>query len=284
MPDTWNMPKIDGLLAVYETGDDTLSPVDGSADDAEQRARAQQTLALWQIARQIPGAAMMILKTPQRVSLGLANGGLIVEGRVTMNLGLVRAATRKLPAQTVEPAPLTAQKPGWTPFQTTLWNILTRLDGTYLPRTFSIDIGGAMTRLSASGGTVLFLDGETTPEGLVAALRRASEAGAPVSYALAEHDDGQEGPRFTAVDILRAATGSAADAVVDFDATGWPMACPAETDFQMMATLSALAVGLVSAGGDGAPALTVLSAENAQILSAKGEGENRIRFSLTRAS
>lgn len=278
----WTAPKIDGLRAAFFATADGLVPADGQGDLSKFEERAALTRALWTATQQVPDAAMMLVKSEAGASIGLLNGGLVVEGTAKINLGIVRAKTRQLDPQHLVVDETGYHNPDATRVRRHLWQILDRLSGAHLPRVYGFDLAGVTGQIHAAGGILRFGGGFDDPAGFVAALSAACHDDGQVAYTLEDlHDEFGE-TVFTCGDVLVALEGVDVADTFEFDPDGWPLSCPQTADFAQIRLLSRIAVAACAMSDvNGDLTLTAMSGANKPVLTGKTTADRSMILALS---
>lgn len=274
----WTVPKIDGLRAAFRQVEEGIAPAD--PDDAGEafRNRAALTSALWRATQQWPDAAMMLVKSDAGTSIGLLNGGLIIEGSAKLNLGLVRAKTRELTP--VAAAPEVGEIPSANRLRRSTWQILTRLQDAQVPRVYRFKFGDQTGQVRSDGGTLRFGEGFADPAAFMAALTAACESEGELAYTLDDLSDDFGDATYQCGDLLHVITDDG-NAAFEFDPEGWPLSCPKATDFITIKMLSAVAIAACAMSDqNGDLSLSVMSDDNRVILSGKTTEDRSLLFVL----
>lgn len=267
----WSLPRSKDVTAIFRHDALQLTQVLGQDDVPVDPTIAQKMLSLWKAGQALQDAALMAVRSADGVALAMRNGGFIVIGTPSLNIGLLRAAAKKFPTVT------TGSDPAWTidtsdRFRKVFWEIVTRLDTTVLPRCFDLDIAGVRGQIAAENGTLRFAGDFTTPEAFVAELRAASKIDDDIRYTLTAKQPKSLSDPYSTADLLAQVATLSSDDSFTFDADGWPLTCPAGAAFGFVRTLSAIAAGFAACEGPDAT-LSILSDANLPLVTAR-RGEN----------
>ncbi len=273
---SFQLPQSTEVHSSYQYASGDLVVCGDKGGTPENLTEAKATHSIWESAQRLTDAAMIVVKSGQRVSIAALNGGLIVQGSSKLNIGLFRAATRHL-----EPVPstiaATTQMKSDDRFRRAYWSVLQRLNGAVLPRTFLFDLAGLRGTITVRDGQLSFAGDFTNPKEFVGELRAACQVSDDVMFTLEELKDEPAGPFFTLTELLQeVAPDTEADAYI-FDAEGWPVACKGTADFGTLQTLSLIAKAL-STCGDATKDLTVYSNTNRPLLSGSLMADGNMRF------
>lgn len=276
----WVPPSNSELIAAFQYGSGTLVACDGKDGDASHTASAEQTLTAWVAAQKLPDAAMMVLKSDNRVSLGALNGGVIIEGLSKMNIGLLRASTRKLAP--IPPAVSRAPKLASDDrFRRTFWAVLTRLQGARMPRTFEFDLAGVTGQICVADEKITFEGDFLNPDDFVGELRAACAIEEEVRYTLGTVSKDQRAEKFTLRDVLDQVVATDPAGGFTFEGDGWPVSVAETADVAMVQMLSSLTSTLNARdGGKGTARLSVLSGANLPLLSGNISTDGTVRYEV----
>jgi len=92
----FSLPKSSALLGVYQFETGKLVASENLPDSDDHLGDANATLEIWKKAQGLSDTQMLVVKSRDRVSLAMLNGGLVIEGRSKLNIGLVRTAAKHL--------------------------------------------------------------------------------------------------------------------------------------------------------------------------------------------
>ncbi len=268
------IPRSSALSAAYQYNDGRLAACSGQDDIEQHLPAARTTLAVWDAAQRLERAALMVLKSKDAVSIGTLNGGVIVEGRDQLNIGLVRAATRGLdPIRTTTAAKCHFKSDDR--FRSAFWAVITRLHGAVLPRTFQFELAGTRGTITSKDNKFVCAGDFTNPHDFIGELRAACQIEEQVAYSLAATEDTPAGASFDLSDLIKEVTPVDPANTYTFDKDGWPLTCRSEPDFGMMRTLSAMACALRTRGDT---TVTVFSGDNSKIVSGSLKVDQDARF------
>lgn len=277
----WVPPANSELIAAFQYGSGTLVACDGQSDGEGHTASADQTWAAWETVQGLPDAALMVLKCDDRVSLGAINGGIIIEGRSKMNIGLVRASTRKLapvaPAFRRSPA-LDSQDR----FRRTFWKVLSRLQGAKLPRAFEFYLAGVTGQIHAARGEITFSGDFLNPADFVGELRAACAIEEDVRYTLGDVESNASAEKFSTRDLLHEVVPTDPSGAYIFERKGWPIAIADKAEVSVVQMLSSLTSTFSAKdAGKGSSRISVLSGSNLPLLSGSISADGTVRYEVS---
>lgn len=260
----WSLPMGKDLIDVFRYDQGQLIHVMGQDDAPADTSTPHHILALWQAAQAVADAALLTVRNAAGVALAMRNGGFIVTGGSSLNIGLQRAASKQF-----SPVPIAAD-PVWLletedRFQRVFWAIVARLDAAVLPRCFTFDIAGVRGEVAVENGALRFSGDFTSPEAFVAELRAASKIDEEIRYTLAAAQTDTTLPAFSTTDLLAQVATPSQDGCFTFDPAGWPLAYPAGETFASVRDMSTIAAGFAACGGADVT-LSVLSDANLPLL------------------
>lgn len=276
----WSPPNTGEFFAAYQYGNGALVPVTGQTHSQTHEQQAQQTWDAFATAHRFPDAAVMILKSDAGVSLGALNGGVIIEGRNKMNIGLLMASTRRLLPVKITTG-LAKSISSQDRFRRAFWAVLTRIEAAVLPRVMTFNLAGVIGSIQIENGKLTFSGDFLNPADFVGELRAACAIEDDVKFTLGAFDASAKGPTFTISDLLEEVVGATGEDTFEFDADGWPLTIAEGTTFATVQHLSNLANTLGQRDeGSGTATLTVLSSANTPIVSGKLTENGSVRFSV----
>ncbi len=218
----WSAPRCDAIQAAYRIVSGQLRSCNAHTGDAF-RDRARKTYSLWKAAKSFPDASMLVVKSGSATSLGIRNGGIIVEGEATLNVGLFRAATRSLQPVT-EPVTQDTSIKFSGRFQHVFWEIMNRLQGSVMPRAYAFEFGSVAGAIHADSGQFRFSGDFLTPSAFVAELRAACQVEDEGSFTLIQYDPKPDVQDYSFDDVLAEVSEAADDGQFTFSHEGWPLA------------------------------------------------------------
>lgn len=277
--DDWCAPKSDAVLASYRVRSGKLRVCEGH-NNQPPITRARKTLALWTAAQAFPDISMMIVKSEDGISLAIRNGGIIVEGRKNLNIGLVQVSTRTLDAVPVEhdENALVVSKDR---FRRTFRTILKRLNRTVLSRAYSFRIGFVKGVVFAQNGELQFAGDFTCPSQFVQELKAACEVDDEIAYTFLEDSVAPDTEVYQIKDLIsQVARVSDARAFI-FDDNGWPLEWDGDATAETVQNLSTLAYAASQLKHRGRPfAVSLLSGGNQPVMTITVCKNKQIRVSL----
>ena len=276
----WSLPQSKDLIAVFRHQSGELTQVMGQEESRDNFVTPDQILSLWQAAGAMTGSALLTLRSASGVALAMRNGGLIVLGRRSLNIGLLRAASKQFLPESTSVAPV------WSiatkdRFQKVFWEIVTRLDAAVLPRCFAFDIARVTGQISVENGALRFTGDFTTPAAFVAELRAASSINDDIRYKLVPPQDNAAAPSYSIADLLDQVVAPSQDDSMTFDPSGWPLTFPAGDDFSRIRTLSAIATGFAAYDREDAK-LAILSDANLPLVTGTRDGDGNVMLRSNR--
>ncbi len=274
------LPSSREILAAYQYDGGKLRPCAANDHDPEHLPTAEATLAVWDAAHRLGDSTMMVLKSDQKSSIGILNGGLIIEGLRKLNVGIIRAATRSL-----DPVRMTTAATCYLDtedrFRRALWAVMSRLHGATLSRTFQFELAGTSGTITIRDNQLTFAGDFKNPADFVGELRTACQIEENVQYTLGEPGATPAGDLFELSDLIKeVATVTAAECYM-FDEEGWPTGCPDDVDFAMVQILSTMTRAMSSRDASkGDTSITVFSASSQPMLSGSVMPDGSARFEL----
>lgn len=278
--ENWTAPRGDAVLATYRIMSGKLHMANPQQNETH-RARARLTLALWKAAQAFPDVAMMVVNSQNETSLGICNGGIIVEGQSKLNIGLFRATTRDL-SPVEMPLQIRPPMPTKDRFRRAFWAVISQLSGSVLPRVFEYKFGGTTGIVHAQDERLRFSGDCTTPDDFVAELRAASEVEDDVTYTLLRFDGWPDGNDCSVTDLIGQIAAPSDKQTSVFDLEGWPLQYDARQSASVICDLSTMASAINNLGTDSElPSVTLLSGENRSIVSFKPTADQTLEARLT---
>lgn len=276
----WAAPKSDAMLGAYRIEGDKLSSC-GAVHDASQDDSALQTLSVWHASQKLPGAALLVVKSDKATSLGVRNGGLIIEGRDKLNIGMMCASTRTLaPAELsedIEPALTSDDR-----FRRAFWATICRLQSTVLPRCFQFYLDGVEGKVHISNGELRFTGDFLNPANFVEELRAACEVGEGIKYTLLDDTTQPDVPAFAVSDLIAHVAKQSDDESYRFAADGWPIECAELQSVDLILSLSGIAAASSRMKQHSTPlSVMVLSAENSTLVRGQTQEDGAMQFRLS---
>lgn len=256
-----------GLLAAFNYEGGELIALGDQDVAAQHLVAAQASLSVWAAAQRLTDAALMIVKDGDNISIGTVNGGIIAEGKSTLNIGLFRAATRSLPAVT-SGAAIETHMTSEDRFRRSAWTVMSRLHTAVLPRCFQFNFGGVKGKITVNEGRLSFSGDFLTPQDFILELSAACEIDEEVKYSLGPVKTHPKGKDYALSELIQQLAPAAGYDACVFDAEGWPVSCAVDVDFATIQILSNIAKALHSKiGQKGETKISVMSSSNASILS-----------------
>ena len=259
----WSAPSSDAILATYRITSGKLKACRGN-ESRPYTARARKTFDLWKAAQGFPDIETMLVKTDDAVSLTIRKGGIIVEGRKNLNVGLVRATTKNLQPVDVELDEVDRKDgPLKDRFRRLFLSILDRFNGTVLPRAYGFELGVAEGVVYVSDGQLQFAGDFASPTDFVQELFAAAEVDDVVKYTFLDTYDPPKGETFEMEDLIRRVAPPSDSKTIAFDKNGWLLDWDGEASLDVILRLSSLAAvaGKISLK-DGPVSVTLLTDAN----------------------
>lgn len=273
----WQVPKNEALLAAYRINGEALERCDPE-QNKDHDDDARHTMWVLQASQTLADAALVVVKSETATSLGVRNGGLIVEGRENLNIGLVRASTRSLtPAGLyfdMEPKVACADR-----FQRTFWAIVFRLQNTTMPRCFEFFLDGVEGQIHINDGELRFTGDFLTPANFVDELRAACEVGDGIKYRLLADCSQHDGDAYSVADLMVHVAKQTDSDSSKFDANGWPLEYANEHSADKILSMSKMAASSnLMKHHSGPLSILVLSEENRPLMMGKRHADGIIEF------
>jgi len=208
------------------------------------------------------------------MSVASENGGIILESRDAVNLGMLRASLQKEDVI----IPSTNEVAQFSPRSThkALWTLAEWIDGTELPRCFALNVGEASFSVLAEKGRFAVLQGPS-PEEIGKAILQAGEDGSHVELSLEPLPDHQGSLDYRAIDLFDAIHSEGSEWVVDQN--GFPSTMPRDASFTLARDVALLAQNLTEWCQGEAFELSVLRTNRIIEVIATKETADIIRFS-----
>ncbi len=251
------------FVAGFSMKSGALKAFDGSQPAADDVERAERTNALWRCVQDLGDASMMLVRDGKRMSVGARAGGVIVEGRDKLNVGLVRGAIKSEPHVDQDFSD-TANLTFDTHVRDTVWAVISRIGLCSIDRSYQFRMAGVEGYVTSRSGALTFEGDFLTERDFVGELRAAAEIREEIDYTVVDLREGDPNNSFSITDLL---VGYGPTVIGDqwcFDAMGWPAVVPASASFDVLQSYTRVVQALATwcQGVEGGCSCVVLGQDN----------------------
>jgi len=251
----WPVCRTTEFMAAYHLDFAKAEPATLGVGSQPNRQSAE-VAAVWDSARRISDARIMVLKTHDRS--WTAAGSVLVEGRPGLNLGLLMPSLREVPDLPAGAAPAPRLD---APVERTLWALASRLARAEAPRDLVLD-AGELVRVQASRDGFR-LEGGRTVDDLRRTIGDALQSGRGLRYSLTADPLRDPGPLHAVTSLFGLGHD---DTDIVHAASSWPRSGPPGVRMADLGLAMAIVQRLQAAGCVDGSRLQILNRSGTAVL------------------
>lgn len=204
--------------------------------DKSVRRRAKSSFAMWQALNVFQDAGLMILKSKDRFAIVQRLGGVIVEAKRPVNVGLLRTMLASSRVVDVDAA-FSIAMDRFADEERVAFALAERLDRVEATRRFELMAGEDEYILQADAKGFVIIDQDGGADRLREKLSGAIAQQNRVEFTFGEPKEADASSHHKVAEVLAPRI---ADAQATFRSDGWPVSLPEDLDFQQVQALIAV--------------------------------------------